>query len=260
MKKLMYAVVFAAAALYSSAGFAGEVLKMGYFMLQPHTYSEGKDAPAKGAGIEYFNNVAAEMGYKVEWVGPLPLPRLTEYLREGKIDGTVGFPKFPVFEKFLYYPQQHVYMAQPSLGVSVKNSVAKVQSVNDIKGFRIGFVKSKSGRTTPMIDKNKAQVSMKELSGVGWMEQNLKKLDKGRLDALYDRQQYTMRYVAASLKLSDKVKVVPIADKASPMYVAISKSAPNDGKKLLEKLQQHLPKVKIDYVNLLEKEIAAVSK
>ncbi|MGH1350833.1 MAG: substrate-binding periplasmic protein [Methyloligellaceae bacterium] len=245
---------------FSVPAIAGEKIRMGYFMLQPHTYSEIKDGPAKGAGIAYFNKVAEKMGYEVEWVGPLPLPRLTEYLKSGKVDGTIGFPKFSLFEQFLDYTDSAVYMAQPSLAVSADRSLSSIGKIGDIKDFRIGFVKSKSGKTTPLIDNNRKAIHLREFHGNKWMEQSIRMVQKQRLDALYDRQQYTMRYVAAQLKLEDKIRVLPMPAKPSPMYIAFSKKSSKGAKKLVDASNAAVSKIKADYVALLEKEFSALKK
>ncbi len=245
---------------FAGSAIAGEKIRMGYFMLQPHTYNEIQDGPAKGAGIAYFNKVAKEMGYEVEWVGPLPLPRLTEYLRNGKVDGTIGFPKFSLFEKFLDYTGTPVYMAQPSLGISTSKSLSSIGKIGDIKDFRIGFIKSKSGKTTPLIDNNRSAITLREFHGNKWMEQSIKMVNKGRLEALYDRQQYTMRYVAAQHKLADKIRILPMPAKPSPMFIAFSKKSPKGAKKLVDLVNTAAPKVKANYVTLLEKEFSALKK
>ncbi|MBU0994365.1 MAG: hypothetical protein KJ737_17880 [Proteobacteria bacterium] len=261
MKRLIHLFVLASFFWVAGHSQASEKLKMGYFMLPPHTFNDGESGPAMGAGVIYFNEVAKKMGYDVEWVGPLPLPRLTEYLKTGeKIDGTVGFPKFPVFEEFLYYPETHVYLGQPSLGVSVDNPLAKINTIDDIKGFRIGLVKSSSGRYTPLIDDNHDKITLEELGGEKWMEQNIKKLNIGRLDAMFDRQQYTMLYIAGLLGVNQTIKILPMPAPPTPMYIAFSKKTPKDGKKLVDLCSASMPKVSVDYMGLLQKEIDAVTK
>ncbi len=231
-----------------------EKIRMGYFMLPPHTFNDGKEGSAEGAGITYFNAVAAKMGYEVEWIGPLPLPRLTEFLRTGKVDGTIGFPKFSMFEKFLHYADGTVYMAQPSLGIRADKKISSISTINDIRGFRIGFVKSKSGKTTPLIDNNRGAIHLREFHGNKWMEQNIKMVRMNRLDALYDRQEYTMRYVANVLGVGDKIKVLPMPSEARPMYIAFSRKSSKGGKKLLHLCNEAGSKVDINYTDLLDRE------
>lgn len=258
----LFAVLFVWVSLsvISVNSFAGEKIRMGYFMLPPHTFNDGEEGPPQGAGITYFNRIAEKMGYEVEWIGPLPLPRLTKFLKTGKVDGTIGFPRFASFEKFLHYTQGTVYMAQPSLGVHADSKLSRITSIDDIHSFRIGFVKSKSGKTTPLIDKNRGVIHLREFHGNKWMEQNIKMVHLHRLDALYDRQEYTMRYVATSLGLGDKIKVLPMPSEARPMFIAFSRNSSKDGKKLTRLCNEVQSEVGVDYNKLLSNEFDKLQK
>ncbi len=259
MKRKVIFFVLLGLLVCAGTNLYADTIKMGYFMLPPHTYSE--NGAAKGAGVAYFEAVAAQMGHTVEWVGPLPLPRLTAYLKSGtQVDGTVGFPKIPVFENFLYYTDQPLYMGQPILGVSKKNSkLTKINGIDDINGFTIGLVKSSSGRYDPLIDNHRNVIKLQELGGDKWMEQNIEKLVSGRLDALFDRQQYTLPYVAATLNLNKEIKILPMPTAPKPMHVVFGKASKR-GKALLDQYNASVSKVGLDYKAMLEMEIQSVTK
>lgn len=231
---------------------SAEVIKMGYFELPPHFHTNTTDGKPTGAFISYFEKIASEAGCETEWVGPLPLPRLTKYLEEGKIDGTVGFPKFPKFENFLYYPDSHIFIGQPTLIVRKENPLTQILSAENIKGYRIGVVKSSSGKYTPLIDSNSDLIKLEELGGDAWVEQNLKKLIGGRLDALYDRQPYTIPFVAKVLNLDTHIKILTIPDPPTPLYIVFSKHS-EQGKKFLEQCNPVIRKLNLNYEDLLGK-------
>lgn len=259
MKRSLIFFILIGLLICTGTNLYADTIKMGFFMLPPHTYTH--DARAQGAGIAFFEAVAAKMGHTVEWIGPLPLPRLTEYLKTGgQVDGTVGFPKIPAFENFLYYTDNPLYMGQPILGVAKKHSkLTKIESIDDIRGFRIGLVKSSSGRYNPLIDNHRDVIKLEELGGEKWMEQNIEKLLSGRLNALFDRQQYTLPFVAATLKLEQEIKILPMPSPPTPMFVTFSKAS-QQGKALLEQYNAAVSKVDLDYKNLLQKETESVSK
>jgi ABC-type amino acid transport substrate-binding protein len=228
---------------------------MGYFILPPHSFNNDATASARGALITYFEAVAKTMGYEVEWVGPLPLPRLTDYLKKGdEIDGTVSFPKFPTFETFLYYPDTHVYLGQPILIVRMDNPLTEIRSIDDIRGYRIGLFKSASGRSTPLLDDHRDVIMMDELGGDMWIEQNMEKLVTGRLDALFDRQQYSMPFVAAKLKLDTRINVLSIPAPPTPMYIVFSKTSAK-GKILLQRYNATIGQINLMYEELLKKSL-----
>jgi len=259
MKRKIIFIFLISLIIFTGTNLYAGTVKMGYFMLPPHTYTNG--AKVQGAGITFFEAVAAQMGQTVEWVGPLPLPRLSGYLKTGEqVDGTVGFPKIPVFEGFLYYTDKPLYMGQPILGVAKKNSkLTKINGIDDIRGFRIGLVKSSSGRYNPLIDDHRDVIKLEELGGEKWMEQNIEKLISGRLNALFDRQQYTLPFVAATLKLDQEITILPMPSPPTPMFVTFSKAA-KQGKALLDQYNSALSKVNLDYKALLQKEIDSISK
>jgi ABC-type amino acid transport substrate-binding protein len=259
MKRKMLFLLLIAAVFFSGTNLYAGTIKMGYFMLPPHQFkADEPGAKHMGAGITYFEAVAAKLGDTVEWVGPLPLPRLTEYLKTGtQIDGTVGFPKVPAFEEFLYYTATPLYMGQATLAVAKSSPLTEIKDIDDIRGFRIGLVKSSSNRYNPLIDENRSVIQLEELGGDKWMEQNLEKLVSGRLNALFDRQPYTLAYVAATLKLDQQIKTLPMPSPPSPMFVVFAKSS-KQGKALLDKYNANVSQVNLNYEELLQTEIKKV--
>ncbi len=236
-----------------------KTIKMDYFMLPPHTFKNEGDTSPRGAGITHFEAVAAKIGYQVEWIGPLPLPRLTKYLGAGtKLAGTVGFPKYPVFEGFMYYADKPLYFAQATLGVKKGSPLSEIKSIDDIRGFNIGAFESKSNRFTPIIDDNRDAVKMHVLGMDKWMSNNLLKMMADRLDALFDRQPYTMKYEAAKLKIDKDIKMVSFPGPAKPMYVVFSKAS-EQGKTFLDSYNSIAPLINLNYEDLLQKELDAVS-
>jgi len=102
MKKQLFMVWFMGLLLCSGAGtLYAETVRMGYFEIKPHMYQDKTGKPA-GASIRYFESIAKEMGYDVEWTEALPFPRLIYYLQEGSVDGTLVITKNPEREEFLY--------------------------------------------------------------------------------------------------------------------------------------------------------------
>lgn len=261
MKHRVVFLVFVMLLLVVNQPLSAETVRMGYFILPPHQYllDDSAEKP-RGAQITSFEAQASLMGYDVEWVGPLPLPRMTEMLKKGEdIDGTVGFPKYSSFEEFLYYPDAPLFFGQPIFVVRQENPLTQIRSIDDIRGYRIGLVKSISGRYTALIDEHRDALTIEELGGDAWIEQNLKKLIAGRLDALFDRQAYTIPFVAAQLQLDTQIKILPIPTPSSPFYVVFSKAS-QQGKLLLERYNAAVPQVTLNYEDLVQQELEAVTQ
>jgi polar amino acid transport system substrate-binding protein len=234
-----------------------ETINIGYFNLAPHTY-HGSNGP-EGAAITYFKMLASKMGDTIEWTGPLPLPRLTQLLKEGKLDATLGFPQFPVFEEFLYYTENYLYMGQPTFAVSKNKKITAIKTIDDIKGYSIGAVKSSSGLYTAIIDENRDKISLQELAGEDWMVQNLKKLVAAHLDAIYDRQEFTLPYVAKTLGILNEIKLIAAPANPIPLFIVISKQS-TKGKALLERCNTYMPQINYNYNAAVQDEMNKIKK
>ena len=258
--------LFVLAGMLISAGqtLAAESVKMGYFMLPPHQYSGNTDTDAanakpRGASITYFEALASKMGYEVEWVGPLPLLRLSEYLKTGKVEGAAGFNRNPELESFFHYPDSPMYFAQPVFIVRKDNPLTQIRSAGDIRGWCIGLTVSIADRYTPLIDEHRDMFTLEKLGGETWIKQNIMKLLAKRTDAFFDRQPYSILFVAAELQLDKQIKVLPVPDPPTPMYVVFSKTA-KQGQKLVQQCNAVMPQMNLDYVQLVQKEIDAVTQ
>jgi hypothetical protein len=87
MKRLLLSFIVGLSILWSFQDIGAETIKIGYFPHKPHQYQTESSGKPRGATVTYFEAVAAKMGYEVEWVGPLPINRLIDYLKEGRVDG-----------------------------------------------------------------------------------------------------------------------------------------------------------------------------
>ncbi|MGE0084036.1 MAG: substrate-binding periplasmic protein [Desulfococcaceae bacterium] len=264
MKSCKFFFVLAAVLVSVSQAAWAESVKMGYFMLPPHQYTDNADDPhaaakPKGASITYFEALASKMGYKIEWAGPLPLLRLSEYLKSGKVDGTLGFNKNPELESFFHYTDSPMYLAQPTLIVRKDNPLTQIRSAGDIRGWRIGLTVSIADRYTPLIDEHRDMFKLETLGGESWIKQNIMKLLANRIDAFFDRQPYTPLFVAAALQLDDRIKALPVPDPPTPMYIVFSKAS-KQGQKLLDQCNAVMPQMNLNYGELVQKEMDAASQ
>lgn len=203
---------------------------MGYFNLVPHIYFDRSHQTLTGAAIDYFTRVAAAMGYDVEWTGPLPFPRLMRYLKEGKVDGSLMMNKNPEREAFLFYPEAPFHWVRRILVVRHTNPLVHISSIDDIRGYRIGFMED--AHLSPFIKNNRDKITLELIGGHDWVKQNLLKLDIGRLDAVYDLNAETMRYTAKLLKMQDRIRILPLPEPPGGVHVVFSKTAP-EGLRLL---------------------------
>ena len=257
IRKILF--VFIIISLWGCYTFAADPIKMGYFMLPPLQYIDEAATPPTGASIAYFEALSSQMGYEVEWVGPLPLLRLSEHLKRGLVDGTVGFNKFSALADFLYYTNTPMFLAQPTLFVRKDNPLTRIRSIEDIRGYHIGLNVSISGIYTPLIDDHRDALSLETLGGEEWIDQNIRKLRAGRIDAIFARHPYSILFVTAKLRVDDQIKTLSIPDPPTPMYVVFSKASKR-GRELLEQCNAVLPQFDLNHDELVQKELAAAKQ
>lgn len=257
IRKLLFVIV--AVCVVGGNAFAADTIKMGYFMLPPLQYADDAAASPKGASVVYFEAAASKMGYEVEWVGPLPLLRLSEMLKSGEIDGAVGFNKFSTLADFLYYTDEPLFFAQPSLMIRKENPLTQITSIEDIRGYRIGLTVSIAGIYTPLIDEHRDALILETLGGEHLIEQNIKKLLVGRLDAVFDRQPYSIGFIAVQLHVDEQVKVLPIPDHPTPMHVVFSRASKR-GEELLRQYNSVISQLELNHDELTQKEFEAAAQ
>jgi len=252
-KKIITVLIFCNFILVSGVLYA-ETLRAGFFQHPPHHYKT-KTGQIRGATVTYFNLMAKKMGYDVEWVGPLPFSRLLSMLKRGELDIYPHSIYNPDWKKFLYYPKKYYYLAQPILVVRKDNPLTKIESINDIRNFKINWVDGVP--PSPFIQKNKAALEIKLMPfGEQLWKQSIFKIINKRVDAVHDLNAFSIPFEAKQLGLDKEIKVLRLPEPAEKVFVAISKKAPN-AKQLIEKynqVQETIPFRHEDYIKLLNKE------
>ena len=231
-----------------------ETIKIGYFQLPPLQYFYNDAQGPRGATFTYFKEMAAQLDYKVEWIGPLPLLRFSEKLKEGVIDGALGFHKNKITETFLHFLDKPLFFAQPILIVRKDNPLSQLCSINDIYGYKIGTAESLSGLFSPFFDNHREKITLEALGSDTWLEQNIRKLLLLRIDAIFDRQPYSVQFIATKIHIEDQIKILPLPEPATPMYIVFSKAS-RQGEKYWSQFNTINLTFNLDYEKLAEKEL-----
>jgi len=229
---------------------------MAWFSLPPHVFAPIGDGPPTGPTIALFEAIASRMGKRVEWIGPIPLNRLGQEQQTGElgIDGTILHMRTPVTAKLLLFPSRPYFVAAPSLGLRADNPLSKIEGIKDIAGYRIGFVKTLSSNYPPFLAENRDLIVIDELSGEDWTARNLRKLLEGRLDAVYERNQYNLPYAATIAGIGDRIKVVPLPMEPIGHYFVFHKTSPR-AQALLEAYERAVRGFAFDYDEMVKAEM-----
>lgn len=260
MRQFLFLVIISALCVTNASHARAEILKMVFGQLKPYTYQDESTGEIRGASIRYFETIAAKMGYKVEWIGPLPPVRFTQYLKnnsDGAL-GTVIFPKYETTKTFLYFAEKPCYYSQPILVVRRKSKLTEIRTINDITGYKIGFLEINEPYT-PFLEKHRDKLEFDTVASVEWPRINLQKLISSRLDAIFDRNAHTLLFEAKRLHLENNIKILPIPDPATPMYVAFGKAAPNS-ERLIRQFDKIVRVENISFDYFLKKELDSVTE
>lgn len=245
LKQAYFAII---ALTITVQSMAADKIKMGYFSLVPHMFYNEATQKLEGASFDYFTAVASAMEYEVEWIGPLPFPRLIRYLKAGKVDGSLMMNKNPERESFLLYPEMPYHMVQRILVVRKENQLYKINSIDDVLHYRIGFMED--AHLSPFIKDNRDKITLELVGGKEWVTQNLLKLSLGRLDAVYDLNAETMRFAAKQLNMTENIKILAIPEPPGGVNVVFSRASPK-GRVLLTLYQKVVRESKLSYRDFL---------
>jgi polar amino acid transport system substrate-binding protein len=258
-RRWLAVIILGVGLLFTVYARGAEPIKMGYWNNTPHCYLRGGETKPRGAAITYFEMMAAKMGSPVEWVGPFPLLRLFEYIREGSVDGNVIVVRQPELLEVTYYGNQPYGNSQPILLVRKDCPVQQIRSVTDIEGFRVGWLAGAS--PSAFMREHLTHFRMDYMTpGDTMVEQSLQKLLLGRIDAIHEFGAFALLYTAKQMGIADQIKVLPLPEPPLPLYAGFAIKSPR-GKLLLERynvVQAETPFTTADYDKLLQQEIDAL--
>jgi ABC-type amino acid transport substrate-binding protein len=248
------------ALLLASLALCGDTIRMAWFEVQPHLYA-GADGKPTGPTVALFESIAKRMGHRVAWVGPIPLTRLGAIQKSGelKLDGAPLHIKTASTMEYLLYPQKPYFVALPSLTVRADNPLRLIRSIDDIKGYRIGFVQTPSMSYPPIISENRDKLVLDDLTGEDWTSRNVAKLLSGRLDAVYERNQYTGFFQAILDGVDAKVRQLALPADPIPHYFVFDKESPK-ALGFLRDYERAVAKMKIDYDAMVRLEMDKVMR
>ncbi len=236
-------------ALFSWLPAQAETLKVGYFDLPPHVSSN--TAAKSSAAIQYFDQIAAEMGVQVNYQA-YPLTQLLQLLETGQLDAILFLARNPAREKIFSYPQQPIISTQPIFVVSQLSSLQKITDITSEHGLKIGvwkggyFSRTLANCSNQLIRMGGANVAAKGLDSVV----------KGHVDAFYSPDRYSMEYQAKKYKKRKLIRIIPNTSETIDLYTTFSTQA---GAVYLKSYEAALRKVKAQqsYETLLDKFIGS---
>lgn len=87
-----------------------------------------------------------------------------------------------------------------------------------------------------------------------WLELNLLKLMRGRIDAVHGLNQISTQSQAIKMGIQDQIKVLPLPEPPGEMFIGISKKA-RLGKQVIRDYNRYHVSFKVKYEDLLFQEL-----
>ena len=229
---------------------AQQQITVGVFLHPPYVERATQTGEVYGAGIEYMNAILAEMGYSARFVLQ-PFSRVIASVMHGDVDASFELIKTPERQTFAYFPDIPAVRLTHVLIVNADSKLLQIQTVDDLKGLTIGYI---HGSTIPDFLKVENVFEFENISGEDWVKQNLLKLRSRRIDAVLDLNPHSFLVEAKRLKISDKVRIIPLPVEPTDFYVVFSKKSPQ-GLELLVAYNKISKEKSIDYYEIINTEL-----
>jgi polar amino acid transport system substrate-binding protein len=204
-------------------------------------YNCRPDADHPGFAIEMAKAILEPQGRKVEYI-VIPWARTLEEVRAGKIAVAIGAG--PSDNRGLRFGQECIG-APANVLIVRKGEGFAYNGPESLKGKRLGAIRDYTydEKLDAYIAANPQGDAVQLTSGEDAVQQNLRKLLGGRVDAVVESTDVT-KFTLTQLGLADKVEILPQGE-ASPVYLAVSVQWPG-AQELTETLDKGVGQLRRD--------------
>ena len=225
-------VVFCLIVTHSLMGQTYEISTLDNF--KPFSWKENGEA--KGIDVDMTKELFKRAGldYSISFV---PWKRVMKNVEDGK--SHFGFAAFKTDkrEAFSHYLEKPLHYSIYSIFVT-KGGKFSFNSVEDLTGKSFGINRGFNVGDEILNAKKSGKLKIEEANST---EQNLRKLDVGRMDGIIGNYQATL-FEIKNMKMSDKITVLdkPVIESKGAYLIVSKKAKIADKKGLIEKLNKHL--------------------
>lgn len=227
-----------------------QTVKVGFFQGYPTNFIDEKTGIVTGHTVEYIKDFLNEIGYEVEFVGPLPFPRLLSMLKSGDIDSLLGMSWIKEREEYVFYPNKPYRITIPSIFVLNESNIVNGMDLLKLAEFTFSY---RNGAVLPeSLREFESILEIESLSRDTWIDQSLQMLELGRIDGIINSSDLSIIAAAKRLGLHKRIRKVTLPGKRDPIYLGISKKS-EIGPKLIKKYNKNILSTKLfieDYDNL----------
>lgn len=200
------------------SALAQEALRVGSFLLPPHSQPNQAQYPA-GAAADYFRRIAARMGVQRIAYSHYPLPRLLRALEMGQIDLILILARTAERERRFSYPQQPLIVTQPALVLLRESPLQRVERVEDLLPLRLATWQD--GQRAALMNDPRQRLTL--LSGDDVLDKALRMLQAHRIDAIYVPESYSLMAAVQRQGLAGRIKLLPLPGAQVELYTVFSR-------------------------------------
>lgn len=242
MKKMF---VFIFLCVVIGAGFT-QTIKIGFFQLEPYSIAE-EGKKTTGFAVEFWEKyLAPKMGVTVQWVGPLPIPRLYSSLDNGEIDAVLAMASNPERAAKYNIPEKPFMYMKASLTFRKDDPIQSIPNLKVLEGMKIGYVE---GANMPAFMEND-KISIDKVAQEDYKATNFQKLLRNRIDAILDLNSISNLYEARRLGFQDQIKLLPLPVEPTPIYSIFAKTP--SATQFLKKYETALKQISPDVIDQLK--------
>jgi len=220
-----------------------QTVKIGFFHGYPTNFIDEKSGEVTGHTIEYLKDFITEIGYDIEFIGPLPFPRLLGLLKSGEIDALLGMSKIKEREEYVYYPDESYRVSVPNIFVLNESEINEEMDSSELSKYTYS---SRNGAALPgILIEIENILEITYLSRDTWIDQSLQMLELGRIDGIINESELSIIAAAKRLGLHNKIKMIMLPGNLDSLYLGISRNSPI-GSEFIKKYNLNLKNTELD--------------
>lgn len=213
---LAFAAASAGAAPAAAGAGATAALRVGGFVVAPLVMGDPAhpEAPLTGALRDYMEQeLVRGAGLQLQWAEPTSYGRALENLRNGKIDILLmTSSKLEERPGVLTFGWSYL-RSQPHLAVLKGSPLQSVQSLQQLAGMEIGWVDG-----SPLVEgMEQIPIRWQRLAAADWQLMNLRKLQAGRIQAVFYENEYSPRWFARKERIEIQLLPLPMPGRVFTM-------------------------------------------
>lgn len=217
----MKLLVFLAVIFFNLSAFClgRDKITVAYIVYPPFVMATDDLKHPRGVIVDFWNQLAQESNFEIEWVGPLSYPRGLKQVIAGELDAVVSVPvDMAVKQGFVFNPKI-LLSAQQALIVLKDTAVEEPLVAAKLKGKVI--TKMSGGRTPPFL--KDTDIRWEEIgSEDDPISRSLQMLLAGRVWGVVVASEDSAFYYASMIGKLDQIKAVPLPGEILDTTIGLS--------------------------------------